>query len=293
MRKFLVVLSGAYFILIGIFSGLVTISACLAPQPKIYDSVKIFLGVFSLIFPVIPLLTGIGIILKKHWSRLSVFILSTFAICMGLFSLIVNFFVFMSPNLEHEKKIMVLPLMAFFVIFFILIPVFFIVLFNRNSVKELFIQKGEDETKIKRPMGLTLISVLSFLGSLFCIFLVFLPMPNKFPLIANIMVSEKISRIYCFILASIYLYIGIGLLRQSKVAKLTAVFFNGFLVLMGIIDLLTISKATVSEATSSIKAIYGVTEMSLNMSLASYKIGIALGLIASVAILIYLFSRKE
>lgn len=302
MKKLITVFCGVYLILVGVLIGTVAALMCIVTQSKISNTqmtqfhyIKTVVVIICAVLALLPLVIGIGIILKKNWARISVFLMSIFALFIGLADSLV---IFTQPsplnsNATVNYQLIKLFSIGFLSFFFILIPIFFIIFFSRKSVKELFILRTEDEGKTNEPLGLTFISILSFLSGLSCMFIVFQNFIDKIPIVGDIMLSGMSLKFYFLIYALIYIYIGIGLLRLSKIAWLTAIFFKIFLILLGITNLFTISEVTLSQIASSFNAKFGVSTSSLNMSLMNYRISIAIGLIMPVLILIYLILKRS
>jgi len=295
MKKFLTVLSGVYLILVGAFVFFICILGLLSP-PKAsqiqigqFNSIKNIFVVVFMAYASWPIVTGVGIILRKNWARISLFIISVFTIGVGLFSS----FSFLAASLVKNTKIdYAIPIsfkLAFLglnFIFIIAIPLFFIIFFNSQPVKELFISK-EKEGQIHRPFGITLIAFLSIFGSLFSAIFVFQAFIDKMPLLGPIILSGKSLKAYFLILTLIHIYIGIGLLKLQRAAWLTALCFNIFSVLMGITNIFTVTEGILSQTT------YSFSVGNSSMSLLNYRIGIVVGLIVPAAIILYLISKRN
>jgi len=300
MKKFITVLCGIYLILLGILIGTVTVLIYIVTQSKIpntqivqFPYIKTFVVIIGAIFTLLPLIIGIGIILKKNWARISVFLMSIFALFIGLVESLVIFIKPLPLNAKVNYQLIKLFFIGFFSIFFIAIPILFIIFFSRKSIKALFISRTEEEEKTNKPLGITFIAILSFLSGLSCVFITFQNFIDKFPLVGDIMLSGIGLKVYFLIYALIYIYIGIGLLKLSKTAWLTAILFKIFLILLGITNLFTISEATLSQITSSFNAKFGVSTSNFNMSLMYYRINLAIGLIIPIVIVIYLILKRS
>lgn len=290
MKKFLNILSGVYFILVGIFLGLVFIGG-LFFQSKANNlqmekaSSVVFLALFAIIFPLWPFLTGLGIILKRNWARFSVFMMSAFAIIVGLFASLTFLVEPIPQNAKADYKIVKLAFLGFSAVFFIAIPIFFIIFFNRKSIKEMFIVKVEEAGGINRPFGITFLAICSLVGGISTAVFIFQPYINQLP-IGNLLLSGQAVRVYSVIVTLINLYVGIGLLKLWKRAWLTAILFHIFSILLGVLNILTISESTLSKVFSS-------ANINDNMPLLYYKIIASLGLTFPLAVLVYLIYKRN
>ena len=298
MKKFIVVLIGIYLILIGVL-GLLILLVGLFLSPKTssaeiakFDFFKVQVLIISSVFALWPVITGLGIILRKNWARFSAFVISVFAIFTGLLISLLFLFVPSPQNSPVDYKIIKLIILGFFFVFFIAIPLFFVIFFTRKSVEELFVsKKPEGESKAGRPFGITLLAIFNLLGSLFFTVFAFRPFFPELPLVGDILLSGTALKAYFFVFALISLYIGIGFLKRKKTAWLMEIILNGYAILLGMANIFTISEATLTKRFSSIGLI--VDRGSLGGSLSGYKLSAAIGLLISIVTILYLVLKRS
>ncbi len=287
MRKFLIGLSGIYLILVGIIMlALSILSFFLPPQASNSQLLKSYVlmgGITLIVAGLLPIVTGLGIILKKNWARISILLISGFAVLMGLFSSIALFII---PLPQNDLVTKLIPL-VFFVIFLVAVPIAFIIFFNSKSVKALFIPAGGEEKRSKRPFGITLIAVLSLLTGLIVLPYIFFPFfPNKMPL-GPIMLSGKALKIYFLIMNFIQIYIGVGILKLRKFAWKTAIFFHLINILIVVVNVFTMTEENLLQMNPAL------IKGNFSMTLADFRIFSLIGLVTPVVILIYLFLKRN
>lgn len=291
MQKFIVKLSGFYILTVGVIVLLAMAFGLLSSGNLIND--PSFLGaVFVyLIFLVLwPALTGVGIILHKNWARYLVFVMSVFAIFIGISSTVSLIFIPQSIYGMQAKTTSDIADFFFTVanfIFFIGIPIYFMIFFNKKSVKALFgVKKAEITTK-KRPFGITLIAILSFLTALFCIVFAFMPIDSKSTLMGAIFLSDTWNKVYFLSIGVINLYIAIGFLRMDKKSWVAYIAFYIASIIIGIINSFAASKMTFFEIVPSIQTSYREIPNII------YKFSGVIGLVLPTFILMYVVSKKR
>lgn len=292
VKKILIILSGVYLVLIGTLAAvgylisIFSLSKEFKLQMPQFITFKPIFEVLCIIFLLCPIIIGLGIILKKNWARFSILLLSVFGIIIGFLSSIVLLVVPFPQDSKVNYPVVKLMIFVFYFIIFIAIPMFFIIFFNRKSVKELFVSK-EGQRKSNRPFGITLIASLSFLSGLSGVFYAFKPFIDKLPLFSDIMLSGIALKVYSLIWAFVNIYIGIGLFKLRKAAWLTAISFKIFYIALGIINIFTISEGSLSQINSSLKG------NNFSISLINYKIYTLIGLLFPIIIVIYLALKRN
>jgi len=294
MKKFLIALSGIYLILVAVLiTGVSIIGLILAakqPNVKMPRTITISTGIMFAIFAAWPLITGIGLILKKNWARYSIFVLSGVVFLMGLggslatFSKSINRAVEANSHAIRDGKISTLWFVG---IFFIIIPLFFIIFFSRKSIKELFTSNSAGESKSNRPFGVTLIALFVLSGSLSSVMFIFLNPIQKFPLIGSIMISGLALKAYFLIYALLDLYIGIGLLKLRKAAWVVAICVHVLAILFMIENIIMLSDSTLSQIPNP----HGAPN--IHLTLAMYRITMCIMLLIPLFILVYLIAKRN
>ena len=280
MKNFFIGLSAAYLIFIsflltglfilGFFLPHKTLESPVLAQMKAYS---IFSGI---VFSLWPLITGIGLFIRKNWARISILIMSALALLIGIFIFLMVFFV---PQPAHAQNVK-WGMFGFAFIFFTAIPIAFFVLFNKASVKEIFL-KGKSLSQ--RPWGISLIAVFSLFSGVASLTFIFTPL--RLPM-GSILLEGIPSRIYFLVLSLASIYVGLGLLKLDKNAWRVAVGTQFFHVLWAMINILMANESILHLVNNQIgQAIY--------TSVDQYKLLATVGLVAPIITLFYLFFRKS
>lgn len=283
MKKFLVIFSGIYLILAGAIVGLFFGAGILfQPRSSLPQGGQMlpFLIIPALLFTVWPVLTGTGLILRKNWARYSLFTLSAFSVLISLFILVT---LLVSPALSDSAAERLVPFFFIF-IFLMAIPVLFFVLFNNRQVKEMFNPLTGTTVQGKRPFGITLIAILSFLGALSVISA--FTFKGVMPFGSMALTGNPLKG-YFILNGLINLFIAIELWKMHKAGWIAAVAFNLYNICIIILNMIMISQGLLAEITSS-----SLTS-GINLSLTQYRIFSSLGMVFPSAMLIYLFLKKK
>lgn len=291
MKKFFIVISGIYLVGLGILSGLSLVLGLFLAQSRAVQIQIVNPGfsiVINLVLVAIVVATGIGIILRKNWSRYVLFVLSGLAIFTGLILCIITVFMSFPVETPEAAPIAKISILIFNSIFFFAIPVFFLVFFSRGSVKELFISKEKlPLEQSKRPFGITFIAGLMLFGALSSGIQVFLPTSIKIPIVGSIFISGNLARLYCLIFTVISLYIALGLFRLKKSAWIAYVVFHVYGLIVTVINIFTFNETTLIEMMPE------MAESAYSMPDALLKSIIAISMIFGIALLAYVYSKKH
>lgn len=291
MEKTIIRLSGIYVLCVGIVIS-ITMTLGLLSRGNFAKNLP-FLGaiiVYLLFLVLWPMATGLGIIFKKNWARYSIFVMSVFAIFIGISSAVSLIFIPQSVYEAQTKPANYIP--EFFIsvanfIFFICIPMYYMIFFNKGKVKAIFGVIKPKITNNKRPLGITLISLLAFFTALFSAIFIFVPVYPKSPLIGGLFISGIGEKIYFLSVSIINLYISIGFLRMRKNAWVTYIVFYIVSIIIGIVNSFTASKMTFFEIVPSIQSSY------YEMPNILFKFSGVIGLILPTFILMYVVSKKR
>ncbi len=285
MRKFFVILSGVYITILGIFIISTFSISIFLHLNKFKDRLPTAItGIF--IFVMLGLwavLTGIGIICKKNWARYSLFAMSFFTIFIGLICYLATFI----PRAAVPDNTSELIFFAIPAVFLIAIPIYFLVFFNRRSIKELFVSKEQELKRSPRPLGITLIAILMFIAATGLLVHSFFPPYQKLPIFAVIFLSGISLKIYLLISAVINFYIAFGLFRLQKGGWIAYVIYSIFCALLGLVNTFTISEAALLEMMPKMK------ETAYQIPMIFYKISGIVGLLISLLLLAYVILKKR
>ncbi|MFH1875819.1 MAG: hypothetical protein ABH865_02900 [Candidatus Omnitrophota bacterium] len=288
MKNFLITSCGIYIVLLGlVLCGILGLSFLLldehsATLPMNYS--PSFLVVAYLPFIIWLITTGIALLMRKNWARYSLFIMSFFALFLGLV-VAITFLLFPSPT-----KI-TLGLRLFFYtlifIFLVVIPVFFISFFNQKTVKGIFKSHRSAHASGQKPFGIILVSIVMFTSGIISFFYGLFSIYPQVPVFGNITLTGIPLKAYFYALASVNILIAIGLMRMRRVAWVGCIIYNSFIAIAGIVNIFFISEETVLDTLPQIAEVPSETLMTY------YRIYSVMGLIVPVIILIYIISRKK
>jgi len=291
MEKTFIKLAGIYTSCIGVIIFVVMLFGLLASgnltkNPPLLEAVTVYL-LFLVLWPVV---TGLGIIFRKNWARYSIIVMSVFAIFIGISSAVALMFIPQSVYEAGGRPASYIP--EFFIsvanfIFFICIPISFMIFFNKGKVKAIFGVTKPQITNRKRPLGITLLSIVAFFTAVVSAIFIFVPIYPKSPLIGGVLLSGVGEKIYFLVVSVINLYISIGFLRLRKNAWTTYIAFYIASIIVGIVNTFTASKMTFFEIVPSIQGSY--TEMPNIL----YKFSGVIGLILPTFLLMYVVSKKR
>lgn len=291
MEKTIIKFSGIYVLCVSIVV-FVTMMFGLWPCTNLTKNPPLLGAVIVYLFVLVlwPMITGLGVIFKKNWARYSIFVMSVFGIFIGISSAVALIFIPQSVYQTQTKPVGYVP--EFFIsvanfIFFICIPIFFMIFFNKGAVKAIFGATKPQVTDKKRPLGITLIAILTFFTAFFNAIFIFVPIYPKSPLMGNLSLSGAGERIYFLVVSIVNLYISIGFLRLKKNSWITYLVFYIVSIIIGIVNTFTTSKMTFFEIVPSIQTSYG------EMPNILYKFSGVIGLILPTFILMYVVSKKR
>lgn len=296
MKFFLVKLSGIYTISVGILMIALSISKILSSNKLSSTLSQDFLLLAAAVTYIIllgfwPIVTGVGIILRKKWARYSLFVMSVFALFIGLSSLLPLIFVPQSVGGSQAK----MPPSVFEVfisvvnfVFFIVIPVSFLIFFNRQQIKALFTVSVPGQKKYFRPLGITITAILLFFTGIS--FTIFLFAPNyvktPFTFFGHLFLSGKLETIYFFLMALVSFYVAAGLLRMKKSAWIMCVIFILTSIVIGIVNTFIVPKTAFFTNLPRIDDSYNVPE-------SLYKLSSIIVILVPIALLFYVISKKH
>ncbi|MDD5584269.1 MAG: hypothetical protein PHV55_04350, partial [Candidatus Omnitrophica bacterium] len=176
---------------------------------------------------------------------------------------------------------------ALILIFFIVIPMFFLIFFNKKTVKQLFKSRNQQSAETQKPFGIILVTIITFLGGIFCFLYASFPIYEKLPVLGTFFLADTGLKIYFYILAALNLYIAIGLMRLKKPAWILCIIYNVVSIITGVVNLFTISEEVILDITPL------MNDVPREMLLVYYRIYGILGLLIPVAIVSYIISRKK
>ncbi|MCA9406671.1 MAG: hypothetical protein KC684_09040, partial [Candidatus Omnitrophica bacterium] len=235
MKRALVIISGVYLLIFGLWMffmcvAMFSFSSISSGQlPEEQAKMIPFIGIlFYGPLGIGLIATAVGLFLNKNWARIVTIILSSVALILGILGLI-------SIGLIHSMGETADPAMdasnirmigiIIYGIFLVLIPAFFLILFNSRAVNILFLgieDNSEDvqrliEEKKKNPIGIKLVATYYCIMLLGGGFVFFQPNNQEIPVIGDFLwLSGTPLKIYQLSMAFIFFSVGIGFKKKKK-----------------------------------------------------------------------------
>ncbi|MFA6282004.1 MAG: hypothetical protein WCY05_05870 [Candidatus Omnitrophota bacterium] len=295
MEKLLINLFGGYVVAVGGFILATMVFGFLASNQLMSllhkrPSFCVATFVYLLLLVIWPILTGLGLIFRKNWSRYSLFAMSVFTIFIGISSSVsLIFFPQYVYNVQAKPSGYISETLFSIInsIFFIGLPISFIIFFNKKAVKTIFGSRKPVSIDKGRPFGITFIAISTLFAAIVWAIFVFVPAYPKYPLIDNVVLSGLWEKVYFSLISLVSLYIAIGFLRMKKNAWTVFIVFVVISIIIGIVNSFAATKMTFFEIVPSIQSSYS------EMPTILYKLFGAMIFILPMSLLIYVISKKR
>lgn len=303
MKKFFLIATAVYLLLLSIVGILTYIINFVGLKNNSMSPGLNSVYIMTVIW--IPLIiwlivTGIGLLKTKNWARYSILAMSVIAILSGIIiTIILAFSLFSSYTSSFMLFSLAIILLAFIptLIFLIILPIIYLIFFTRRSVKELFISveqmpvEGQTEFKEQltvesiRPVGISILSVLSVIGGITILLSIFSSTTPKV-LVCGVLITGISIKIYQVLTAIISFYIGYGFWKLQKPAWIISVIYYGFSVLSSIISTFCINEDLIKE-TMPQASLYSSSALSM------FRVFTIFGAVISIVFLIYIIVKKR
>jgi hypothetical protein len=280
MARFLTILAGLYVALIGlVLAVLAAIGLMSVPEEKFHGA-GMMLVIVNL--PIIAWLwaTAVGIFMKKQWGRISILILSAGTICMGIM-------MFVSMNVLKDGAVHArnLPSMImFYGTFLVLIPSFFLLLFNLPSGKAVFLSGpgGTYDQGSGVPLGIKIIAVLYIL-SITGLSYTFIQPDQHLPLFGDVVLTGLAAKLYMVLMCAICVYIGVGLLKLQSKAWQVFMAYNIIQLVFWVVNMLTLNEENLAR---------WLPPDSGGITLSSYRYLLMFGVLICAVTVFYVYQKK-
>jgi len=279
---------GAFFIAISFFVGLLSKSV---GAYKFSHEFPFFLApiVYILLLGCWPIFTGMALMAKKNWARYSLFVMSFFAIAIGLSSGFSLLFLSRSQGASNATARSLYELFISLInfIFFIGIPTYFLIFFNKKAVRQLFLPHDQLSRSERRSFGITLITCVAFVNAVFLFIFAFSSAHNKIPLFGTFSLSGHAAKAYFFICALINMYIAFGFFYRRRLAWFTYIIFTVMSVIIGIINSFSVTSTRLRESVPNVTTSYD------DIPKIVYNVSGGVGILITLVFLCYVISKKE
>lgn len=289
MKKIFLVLTAIYLLFLAVLGAILCIIGYIGmnARPELIPANFNLLSLLASYLPFISwlLATGIGLLLKRHWARYSIMVMSGFAIFIGLiFCLVVSLMPL--PGNANANLIFKTVFLGLTSIFLIILPVIYLVFFTRQSVKELFRTKKLDSGSLNRPLGISILAIFYSISGITSLLTTLFPMYQSLPLCGGIMLSGIYLNVYMFIVSLITLYLAYGFWKLQKAAWVTYIIFGCYGLIIGVINFFTFDLKVLNKM---MPASY---TGGFNLNPVFFRTIAALTLIISFGLMFYVFSKK-
>jgi hypothetical protein len=208
-------------------------TASATPSPQLPPAMAYSFAAVYGIFGVIGFLTAIGLVRLRQWARYSTLIFAGFVLVTAILLLIV--FILMplpaptSGSRSEPPTATFRAILAAFPLGLGLLSALWLYYFNRSSTKLAFAQATGDPSATawgmlidgrKIPVSIVVIAVLNLIGGAFGLVTAFWVPANVF---LGFTVVGFGAKLLTLLVAFAGLYVGVGLLRLSNVARLFAI----------------------------------------------------------------------
>ncbi|MCM8831656.1 MAG: hypothetical protein NC918_05670 [Candidatus Omnitrophica bacterium] len=231
------------------------------------------------------LFTGIGIIRKKSWARYSIIVFSYFSIFIGFVFFVTFYYLPIQKDISYLKTYKMIFLLVI-ILFFVLLPFWFLTFFNSKDVKHIFAPKQNTLSSDKPPFGVVLVALVMFLNSLFLLFYAILP-SLVVPLPCNLFLSGFLLKIICISLAFLSFYIMRKLLALKKSGWLGCVIYNSISVMFNVLSFFNIKDEKLLEIAPFL------FDSPAEVLIFYYRLFYLISIGVALAILVYIISRRK
>jgi hypothetical protein len=217
-------------LLLGCLMLLAAVFARHSSTPTPGSGVMIFSSLMFFLPAAWGIATSIGLFRLKHWSRISILIFAGLLAFMGLSVPIAFFAMPMPPVPNQDPHIWTSVRVGMSALYLLLaaVGVWWLVFFNRASVKGQFLGGAPAAARSGRPISISIIAWLLLLGSLTTLGCALL----RFPAVFFNRLLTGWAAVLCYLaFAVVTLYLGFGLLRLNPRARVLAIYYTVFAML--------------------------------------------------------------
>ncbi len=172
-----------------ISSGGIPGAPAAAPMPGWILGFMYAICVFFIALAAWGILTAVGLIRMRRWARYSILVIGGISAGFGLLSLLASLLMMMVPlpapaNMDPSQAQTVRAMtgiafgcIAFFYAIICAVGIFWLVYFNRQKVRDAFAGATGEAAESRRPILISVLAVLNFIGAGSCLLCLFLPIP--------------------------------------------------------------------------------------------------------------------
>lgn len=286
MKKVFLVGTAVYLFITAFLLGIFLLSAMGVVNQVPSNAENVLYSVVAIsLMAVFNLVLGIGLIKRSGWSRIAMIIMAGFTLVGGLLGIVL--FAFMLPTGMPQGAMDASALssgLIIMLIFTVFIPLSQLVFFTRKSVAEMFNHRPLAEGEKPRPLGITILSVLTGIGAVQVLVSLLISPVLTTANLFGLQVSGMIMTVYLIISSGISLFLAYGFWHLLKSSWYTAIVMYMFGTLMITYQAVFMSAKQAAEIGQAQNM-----AMTPNILMLIYLMSGA----GSLASLIYIISRKK
>jgi len=199
------------------------------PQPPNSPPFVVVGALMFVTFACFGFWTSVGLFRLRPWARTTILVFAGFLAAGSIFTLLMTMVVPMPPDLSADTQHTVRRMIAGMFAIPLLIAIWWLIQFNRQSTKAAFASSVSEPTSA-RPLSITIIAVMCIFGGVSCLFAILARAPAfVFGATFNGLSGGVIYAIF----AAVSLFIGKGLLDLREEARILAMGWCGFWLVHG------------------------------------------------------------
>jgi hypothetical protein len=212
---------------------------------------------FTMCLSLFGVATGIGLIYLRRWARISILIWGGLSVFFGVIGIPIAFLMPFSqtpngPDLSAEGMPLFRGILLIIYSMPLLIGIWWLILFNRKSVKVQFAGQGgfDDQGLPRKPACPLPIAVLAWFYVTLVLNLLFLPLlPSHVPLfVFGFVLPGSMGKVVLIITTLAYVIVGIGLLKLKPWSYTVTIGLQLFWLASGAVTALTPSYGAVMDS---------------------------------------------
>jgi hypothetical protein len=194
------------------------------PQPPNKPQMVIVGALLFAAFAGIGIWTSFGLLRLRSWARTSILIFAGFMVAMCIFSLVVTMALPIPPEMARGEQTFRGTMAVAFGIPLV-IGIWWLFQFNRQSTKAAFASAPMGEAVSRRPLSITVIAFASIFGGVTCLMAILARAPA---FLFGVNFTGWGAGVIFAVFAALSLFIGKGLLELREEARILAIGWFGF-----------------------------------------------------------------
>ncbi len=234
---------------------------------------------------------GIGLLKFNNWARKGLVFLSGVGFLVGLLliflKLSIIFTLFSNFTQQFNSSLMLTFFPFWFVtLFYVCIPLFFLVFFTRRAVKMMFLKKGEKLVVSSEPLGIKILGIVFCLASATWLLKVFSSTDFQLQITANILISGMGKQLASLVMFACFVYLAYGSFNLKMTAWKLLVVVCIIRIVLGLFNVFLTSDETYAILISQ------MFQKNQDIPQVFYQFSYLMRLLVPVSILIYAYRKR-